>query len=467
MLFNSLHFFVFFPLVTLIYFSLPQNTHRRIFLLIASFYFYCVFSIPLSLLLVYSTILDYTVARIIEKSSKAWKRKLALTTSLIGNLGVLFTFKYVDFFTNSINVLAGQEMVPALHVILPMGISFYTFQTMAYTIDVYRGHTKASKNILDVALYVSFFPQLVAGPIMRAGELMPQFKEHHAINRDRILSGMMLILYGLIKKIFIAEPIGEFANIVYGSNGVMPHGEYSGLAMLLATYAFTVQIFMDFSAYSDIAIGAARILGFRLMENFKQPYLSLSIRDFWRRWHISLSTWLRDYLYISLGGNRASKFRTYINLMITMLLGGLWHGAAWNFVIWGGLHGAYLAFERLTGLDSKKPANMSILEKAVRWFITLHLVCLAWIFFRAQNTEQALDIITGIATWQDGKSISLTPLALLGVTLAMHVINARYDVAKYFATYPNLSRWVFYVGIVLCAVALAGGRSPEFIYFQF
>lgn len=462
MLFNSLQYLIFFPVMAAMYFALPRVEWRRYLLLAGSFYFYGVFSIPLSLLLVYSTVLDYTCARVIDSARRDSIRRLALAVSLIGNLGVLFTFKYVDFFAASLNMIAGQEIAPYLQFILPMGISFYTFQTMAYTIDVYRRQIKAERNIMDVALYVTYFPQLVAGPIMRAADLMPQFKEKHEINTTRILSGALLVAWGLSKKIFIAEPMGDVVNEIYGS-----HDTQSGAALLVGTYAFAVQIFCDFSAYTDIAIGSARILGFRLMENFRMPYTAVTIRDFWRRWHISLSTWLRDYLYISMGGNRKGNIRTYINLALTMLLGGLWHGAAWNFVIWGGLHGAYLAFERATGIDRIKPETMPWWGRLIGWFVTFHLVCLAWIFFRAENASQAFEIISGIATWSDGAAAGFAPLAVLGALLAGQMWQNRVDVHGAVMARPWLARWGVYVALGLCALALMGGQNPEFIYFQF
>jgi alginate O-acetyltransferase complex protein AlgI len=461
MLFNSLHYLIFFPLVACVYFALPF-TARRYWLLAASFYFYCVFSIPLSLLMVYSTVLGYFCARIIDANDAPWKRKAALMVSLIGNLCVLFVFKYVDFFAQSINAVAGKEMVPAFEVILPMGISFYTFQILAYTIDVYRRQIAAERSFINVALYVAYFPQLVAGPIMRASDLLPQFMEKHEINTTRILSGFLLLSWGLSKKIFIAEPMGQFVDPVYAD----PES-YSGGALLLATYAFSIQIFADFSAYTDIAIGSARILGFRLMENFKQPYLATSIQDFWRRWHISLSTWLRDYLYIAMGGNRKGRMRTYANLMITMLLGGLWHGASWNFVIWGGLHGAALALERILTKRGDTPTPRNCWNELSKWFFTFHFICLAWIFFRAKTFDAAINIIGGIASWQEGAFISYTPLAVLAALLATQFLQTKVDVHGYFLRHAFMGRWLAYIGILLCALAMAGGSSPEFIYFQF
>ncbi|RME39425.1 MAG: MBOAT family protein [Planctomycetota bacterium] len=467
MLFNSIHFLIFLPLVTAVYFALPLRP-RRIFLLAASFYFYCVFSIPLSLLLVWSTLLDYTASRIIQASRRAAVRKAALITSIVGNLGMLAVFKYLDFFNHSLHSLLGFAPWPELNLILPMGISFYTFQTMAYTIDVYRGDLKASRSILDVALYVSFFPQLVAGPIMRGTTLLPQFHEEHRFNSERVFSGALLCLWGLVKKICVADPMGRIVDAVYGTE-VFPRdpAAFSGFALLLATYAFAIQIYCDFSAYSDIARGAGRILGFRIMENFRAPYLAVTIREFWRRWHISLSTWLRDYLYIPLGGSRVSRTRTYVNLFITMLLGGLWHGANWTFVIWGGLHGIYLAVERMLGVDRLDRSRMSAVEQWARGIVTFHLVCLAWVFFRAPSAAYAFEVIARIVSGASGATITPAPLIVLVLLILGHLLTRRVDFHALALRRPHLTRWVSYACLAVIVRALVGGPSPEFIYFQF
>jgi alginate O-acetyltransferase complex protein AlgI len=467
MFFNSIHFLVFFPLVTLLYFTLPTR-FRKPLILTASLYFYCVFSVPLCLLMVYIVTQDYALARLMARWKERRAQKALLLASLTGDLGLLALFKYFDFFTRTVNTLSGHQLWPELHLLLPMGISFYTFQSMSYVIDVYRGTMPAQRSFLDYACYVTFFPQLVAGPIMRGGDLLPQLSEHHEFNTERALSGALLMVWGLFKKVFVADPIGALVDTAYGTGpGPWPHATYSGVALLVATYGFAVQIYADFSAYSDIAIGAGRVLGFRLMKNFDSPYLAISIRDFWRRWHISLSTWLRDYLYISLGGSRGTRLRTYVNLMTTMLLGGLWHGANWTFVVWGALHGLYLAGERWLGIDRLERSRMSTLEKWVRGFITFHLVCLAWVFFRARTAAQAFEVLGRIGRLAPGETIGSLPLVALALLLAVQIAKSRVDVGGAAIRVPHVSRWVVYAGVALLVVALAGGRSPEFIYFQF
>ena len=465
MLFNSIEFLVFLPIVALIYFWLPFQP-RRVFLLFASYVFYGFFSVPLTLLLVWSTLLDFTTARIIDTSDSRWKKRLAFSASLVGNLSILISFKYLDFFSYSLASILGFEPWPMLNVILPMGISFYTFQTMSYTIDVYRGNAKASNSILDVALYVSFFPQLVAGPIMRGSSLLPQFREDHKPNLDRIASGALLCCWGLLKKVYIADPMGQIVNSVYGtSDQVIAVEQFSGLACAVATYAFAIQIYCDFSAYSDIAIGSARILGIRLMKNFDAPYLSCSIQDFWRRWHISLSTWLRDYLYIPLGGNRGSKIRTYVNLLITMLLGGLWHGASWTFVVWGALHGLLLSVERMMGgLRDREP---TLAWKVVRGIVTFHLVCLAWIFFRASTMDQAYRIIYQIGTFTSGEAITLAPVACLVALLCTQQLKRKVNFGEWITKIEFGPRWAVYASLALILLAVSGSTSSDFIYFQF
>ena len=467
MLFNSVHFLIFLPVVAAVYFLLPLRA-RRVFLLAASFYFYCVWSVKWSFLMAYTIAQDYAAIRILSRSDRPGVRRAALVVSLGGNLLILGLFKYYGFFNNTLAALLGHRPLPVLDLILPMGISFYTFQTMSYVIDVYRRDTEPPRSLLDFALFITFFPQLVAGPIMRGKDLLPQFFENHRPEGRRILSGVLLCVWGLLKKTLVADPMGVVVQSVYGTAGAPldPSG-FSGGTLLLATYAFAVQIYCDFSAYSDICIGAGRILGFRIMENFNSPYLAVSITDFWRRWHISLSTWLRDYLYIPLGGNRLGRVRTYINLMATMLLGGLWHGANWTFVIWGGLHGVYLSIERVLGIHSLDTRKMSAPERWIRRGITFHLVCLSWIFFRCPTFSQAFEILRRIAAWAQGQVTSPVPLACILAIVAVETAKQRIDFHELFLRRPIFSRWVVYACVGLLFIVLSTARSPEFIYFQF
>ncbi|MCB0064655.1 MAG: MBOAT family protein, partial [Caldilineaceae bacterium] len=337
MLFNSLQFIIFFPAVVTIYFLLPHR-YRWLLLLAASYYFYAAWQIEYTLLIFISTAVDYAMAHLMAQSEKLWHRRAYLGVSLLVNLGLLFGFKYFNFFNESVratlNLFNIFYNVPAFQVLLPVGISFYTFQTLSYTIDVYRGKLAPERHFGRFALYVAFFPQLVAGPIERATHLLPQFHQPMTFNQTRIASGLRLLLWGMFKKVVIADRLALYVNQVYDHPG-----DHGALTLLIASYFFAFQIYCDFSGYSDIAIGAARVMGFDLMENFRQPYMARSIAGFWRRWHISLSTWFRDYLYIPLGGNRVARWRWYSNLFLVFLVSGLWHGAAWHFVIWGALHG--------------------------------------------------------------------------------------------------------------------------------
>lgn len=466
MLFNSIHFLIFMPVVTVVYFALPFRA-RGLLLLAASLYFYGVYSIPLSFLMIGSTVLDFFMAQFIEDTPVTWKRKFFLGCSLVGNLGTLALFKYANFFGDSVESVLGSRPWPVLNLALPMGISFYTFECLSYTIDVYRGDYKARRNLIELGQFVTFFPHLVAGPIMRARDFVPQFSEVQQPNLERMFSGVLRCVWGLLKKLLIADPMGRLAATVFGDTDPGVVSSFSGWSCLLATYAFALQIYCDFSAYSDIAIGAGRILGFRLVENFDSPYLALSIRDFWRRWHISLSTWLRDYLYVPLGGNRRGALRTYINLMVTMLLGGLWHGAAWTFVIWGGLHGAYLAVERWTGADRATAKEMGAGEKVLRWVVTFHLVCVAWVFFRAASAGQAFEILGRIVSGAPGETISAAPVGLLAALVAAQLLKQNFDVMAAALRRPAVSRWAVYACLALLVRIMAAGTSPEFIYFQF
>jgi alginate O-acetyltransferase complex protein AlgI len=400
MLFNSIQFLFFFPLVVILYFTIPDK-YRWIFLLAASYYFYMCWKAEYIILIVFSTIIDYYAGIMMEKSETIFRRRKFLLLSLLSNLGLLFTFKYFNFFNSSIQSLLNSINIfydsPTFNLLLPVGISFYTFQTLSYSIDVYRGERKAEHHLGYFALYVSFFPQLVAGPIERSTRLLPQFFEKKEFDSQRVSDGLKLMLWGFFKKVVIADRLAILVNQVYNNAE-----SYEGFPLLLATYFFAFQIYCDFSGYSDIAIGAAQVMGFKLMDNFNRPYYAKSISEFWKRWHISLSTWFRDYLYIPLGGNRVVKWRWYTNLFLTFLISGLWHGANWTFVIWGSIHGFYLMFAIWTKDIVKKIYGFLGLDKGTKRrkiidvFITFHLVLFAWVFFRANSFNDAIYILTNM-----------------------------------------------------------------------
>ncbi|GHU71246.1 alginate O-acetyltransferase [Spirochaetia bacterium] len=401
--FNSWQFLVFFPAITVLYFAVTARVRKnadrtlvrsQLLLLAASLFFYMCWNPVYICLILFSVAVTWASGILMDGRSKG-RKKLILASSLILNLAVLFFFKYYNFFAGTMNSLFGQTgagpaAFPALNVLLPVGISFYTFQALGYSIDVYRGTVKAERNFLSYALFVTFFPQLVAGPIERTGNLLPQFKIDHHFDYDRVTSGLKLAAWGMFKKVVIADRLAVYVNGVYGSPGVYPAS-----ALLLATFFFTFQIYCDFSGYSDIAIGTARVLGFNLMTNFRKPYFSQSITEFWRRWHISLSTWLKDYLYIPLGGNRKGPGRQKLNLLITFLISGLWHGAAWHFVFWGLLHGLFQIIER--SIPERVNAALNKVP-ALRVCITFLLVCFAWIFFRAGSLSDAFLIVRKLAS---------------------------------------------------------------------
>ena len=399
MLFNSLEFLVFFPLVTIIYFLLPHR-FRWFHLLISSCVFYMAFIPVYIFILIFTIIIDYFAGKWIENAAGR-KRKWLLSLSIVANVGVLAIFKYYNFGIDNMNAMLNQlhlnvNQIPHLGIILPIGLSFHTFQAMSYTIEVYRGKQKAEKHFGIYSLYVMFYPQLVAGPIERPQNLLHQFREPHKFDTARVVSGLRLMMWGMFKKIVIADRLAVFVNQVYNDPN-----NFGGLPTIVATIFFAFQIYCDFSGYSDIAIGSARVMGFNLMQNFKTPYYSSTISEFWKRWHISLSTWFKDYLYISLGGNRRSVPRWYFNLFIVFLISGLWHGASWNFVIWGALHGCFLIAGILTKPFREKTNQFLRLTEWPKlmyaYDISLNflLVTFAWIFFRAKTFDDATQIISG------------------------------------------------------------------------
>jgi D-alanyl-lipoteichoic acid acyltransferase DltB (MBOAT superfamily) len=485
MLFNSFTFLIFFPVVATIYFVLPHRV-RWAWLLAASCYFYMAF-IPVYILILFFTIAVDYVAGIMIEDAEGRRRKLFLLMSIVANVGVLAIFKYFNFLNANAHAIAEvfhwPYGVPALNIILPIGLSFHTFQAMSYTIEVYRGRHKAERNPGIFALYVMFFPQLVAGPIERPQNLLHQFYEKHSFEYDRVADGLRRMAWGLFMKVVIADRLSKYVNPVYNS----PYS-YDGLTLVVATVFFALQIYCDFAGYSHVAIGSAEVMGFRLMRNFNKPYLSQSISEFWSRWHISLSTWFRDYVYIPLGGNRATPPRWYFNLFITFLLSGLWHGANWTFVIWGALNGFYLISSLATQNPRDRVASATGLmahpriQAVWRVGVTFALTCFAWIFFRAGSIHDAGHIISQMFVRPTPHQILPDGLRAEGITkievafsglliialLVSEVIDNRVSLVKKFLSQPAWVRWPAYY--VLCMSIWLLGVSNEamaFIYFQF
>ncbi|MEQ1676526.1 MAG: MBOAT family O-acyltransferase [Chitinophagaceae bacterium] len=414
-------------------------------------------------------LIDYFAAIRIEDGKTAKTKKNMLLLGIVNTCLVLFVFKYYNFFIDSFNFL-GLTHIPHWEIILPVGLSFHVFQSLSYVVEVYRGNIKAERNLLNYANYVMLFPQLVAGPIERAQNLLPQLRNcDQKITYQDFLTGFTRFFWGLFKKLVVADTIGSFVDGIYST-----HSDQTGGLLLLATVFFAIQIYCDFSGYSDMAIGVARMMGFRFKENFNLPYFATSITAFWRRWHISLSTWLRDYLYIPFGGNRKGKWATYKNLMLTMLIGGLWHGASWNFIIWGGLHGVYLSVEKALSLGKRKASN--ILSRLSGWLLTFTLVCFAWIFFRAVGLQQATDIITSIFTdtsINNFRSIDKMVIApiLNGIVLLIIIewlIIRKFSFDAIFETkYGDTLLAGFSTFLLLYVFLFGNSNNNQFIYFQF
>lgn len=459
--FAQLEFIVFLAIVVLANSRISNPTSRKILLLVASYYFYAYWDYRFAGLLVFSTLLDYTIGKLLGRIDRIAVRHMLLITSLVGNLGLLGFFKYYNFFIESAQTIFGHWGISGttLNIILPIGISFYTFQTLSYSIDVYRRTLQPCRNLLDFALYVAFFPQLVAGPIVRASEFLPQLSRMLRPQPAQVYSGLAQLLRGFVKKVLIADHLAALADPVFAAPDL-----YAWPTVVLAVLAYTGQIYGDFSGYSDIAIGSARLLGFELPENFRHPYLARSPGDFWRRWHITLSTWLRDYLYIPLGGNRVGPFFTYRNLLITMTLGGLWHGASWNFVIWGIWHGMMLCLTRTWKIDPLASLPRRIFETG----FTFAIVVFGWTLFRTSSIEQFLTLWSQILTPNSGL-LWLPPLPL--IALALLILEHAIWLSRYrpLLDLPS-DRWTtpWLVGFALAALAIYAptGFRP-FVYFQF
>lgn len=494
MLFNSLEFLIFFPIVAILYYLIPAK-YRYIWLLVSSYYFYMCWNVLYSLILLGATIVTYCCGLLLQKFSDVdasdRKKKMVLAVSCVLNLSVLFVFKYSDFIIENmqrvLNRVNINVSIPRVSLLLPVGISFYLFQAIGYTIDVYRKTIRAERNFLKYALFVSFFPQLVAGPIERSSNLLPQFEEVHEFDLQKIKDNLVLMGWGLFMKIVIADRIAILVDTVYGNLYV-----YGGWYIIIATILFAFQIYCDFAGYTTIAIGAAGVMGFRLMDNFKSPYCAVTVKDFWGRWHISLTGWFRDYLYIPLGGNRKGKIRKYLNQIIVFLVSGLWHGAMWSYVVWGGINGLYLVLGdifapiRAKIREKLKYDNSTWGDRAFQVVITFIMVDFSWIFFRARGTKEAMLAIRSIFEVKnvgilfDGSLYSLgldirnfwfmiVSLVLLFAVDELHYYG--FSFREWLKKQNLWFRWICYLSLIGMIVVFgiwgAGYDSTAFIYFQF
>jgi D-alanyl-lipoteichoic acid acyltransferase DltB (MBOAT superfamily) len=477
MLFDSPAYFVFLIAVVLAYWRLSHRT-QNIFLLIASYFFYGWWDWRFLALMIASTTVDFLVAQKISPTLSNPNRKKWLILSLVWNFTILGVFKYFDFFAGSF-VGAFDRLgfhnipLPLIHIILPPGISFYTFEEVAYVVDVYKGRIQPSTSYLDYALFISFFPHLIAGPIQRPGQLLPQFQNVRAFDADRFFNGLMLIFSGLIRKCVIADNCAVLANAAFGGQ----FGPSNFWIVLIGTYAFTWQVYGDFSGYSDIARGCAQLLGFHLILNFRQPFLAHRLQDFWRRWHISLSTWLRDYLYIPLGGSAHGQWKTSRNLFITLILAGLWHGANWTFVIFGAIHGVVLAAERYFFPSKSQPGNSAVSAGFTGFFtlwaqriLTFNVLCLSLAFFRATSLSAAVHFLAGLSNfaWRSEYLSAFFMLCLFSVPLFLVDLLQEAGNQEYpFATAPYAIRTGLAVFVLVVLTFFSGSNLNAFVYFQF
>ena len=492
MLFNSVHFLLFFPIVSFLYYLLPHKI-RWVWLLVCSYYFYMCWNPQYALLLATSTVITFCSGILIDLADKQKNihlKKIWVALSFMANLAILFFFKYFYFAVDNLNSLFAifqfTPIQPQFDILLPVGISFYTFQALSYTVDVYRGDIYAEKNLAKYALFVSFFPQLVAGPIERSKNLLVQINEVHQFQYENLTRGLQLMLWGFFQKLVISDRAAILVNQVYNNAQ-----DYAGLQIALATVLFAIQIYCDFGGYSNIAIGAAQIMGFRLMKNFNTPYFAISIKDFWRRWHISLSTWFRDYLYIPLGGSRCSKVRRYINLMITFLASGLWHGASWNYILWGALHGLYQIAGDILRPAREKAAFLlgtnreSFSYRLLQTGTTFILVNFAWIFFRAPGAKAALKMIKSMfSVWNpwiffdgslyslglDQKEFSILFISII-ILFAVSCLQQKISIRAALAKQDLWFRWCIYYAALFAVLIFGiygiGFDASQFIYFQF
>lgn len=478
MLFNSLDFAIFLPIVFALYWLLDRSNvrYQNVLIVAASYFFYGWWDWRFLSLILFSTIVDYTVGNGLKNTEENLKRKMLLWTSIVVNLGFLGFFKYYNFFLDNFieafSFFGGEFSSQSLKIILPVGISFYTFQTLSYTIDVYKKNLEPTKDFISFAAFVSFFPQLVAGPIERATNLLPQFYDKRKFDYSKAVDGLRQILWGLFKKVVIADNCAEYANMIFNNSA-----EHSGSTLVLGAVFFTFQIYGDFSGYSDIAIGVSRLFGFDLMKNFAFPYFSRDIAEFWRRWHISLSTWFRDYLYIPLGGSRGGKWMQVRNTFAIFIVSGFWHGANWTFIVWGALNAIYflpllLLNKNRSNLDIAAKGGLFPKAKEVFGMMgTFGLTVIAWIFFRADSLGHAFSYIQGIFT----KSLFMMPtifpklvLALLAFFLVVEWLGreAEFALNQLMMKERRTVRWSFYL-LLVAMIILFSGKQQEFIYFQF
>lgn len=478
MLFNSIDFAVFLPIVFVLYWFVTQKklTLQNVLIVIASYVFYGMWNWKFLSLIFFSTVVDYTVGIKLSQTENNKKRKALLWTSILVNLGVLMFFKYFNFFAESFSdafTLFGSTIEPArLNIILPVGISFYTFQTMSYTIDVYRKKLEPTKDFIAFAAFVSFFPQLVAGPIERAAHLLPQFYQKRTFDYVKAVDGMRQIMWGLFKKVVVADNCAEYANYIFNNAA-----DFNGSTLVLGALFFTFQIYGDFSGYSDIAIGTSRLFGFDLMQNFAFPYFSRYIAEFWRRWHISLSTWFRDYLYIPLGGSRGTLGMKVRNTFIIFLVSGFWHGANWTFIAWGFLNALYFLPLLLTNNNRNhieivaQGKLLPSLKEGIQMLVTFSLVVFAWIFFRAENMQHAFNYIAGIFSPSLFTMPTLLPKTVFLALLILGIIewcgrDGKYALETIGLRWKRPYRWALYYALMVLFFWL-GGKQQAFIYFQF
>jgi D-alanyl-lipoteichoic acid acyltransferase DltB (MBOAT superfamily) len=483
MLFNSLEFLLFLPLVVALYFTLPVKW-RWLLLLVASYFFYMSWKAEYAILILFTTLVDYSVAIKIGNELSKRKKKNWLLLSILVNLGMLAGFKYLNFFSESANALLQASnsgyAFPLYQILLPVGISFFIFQSLSYTIDVYRGIRKPEKHFGKFALYVSFFPQLVAGPIERSTSLLPQINNPRTFSEQNLISGLKLMLWGFFKKLVIADRLGMFVALIYENPA-----EYNGIPVLLATLLFAIQLYCDFSGYTDIARGSARILGYELMINFNRPLIATSLRDFWNRWHISLTTWFRDYLLYSLPYIKDKKIvqaKIYRNLVITFLLMGLWHGAAWTFVLFGLFHGIMLVLETITekpvaGFYERTGINkFPVLKKTIGIIYMISLVVFSLFFFRANNLSDSMLLLSNAFDFSNTAEAMKAILKNLEVVFGLMMIvillwaehfHAKHNLAKVIASKPMIIRWTAYIGFIFFVLLFGVLHQEKFIYFQF